>query len=133
VIDAIWSAEIITIDGREAMISSLVDITERNKTEQALKEAERRFRDLFNLSSDGLLGALIDDHKLSTTNSKMCEMLGYTREELLEKHIEDIHPEERLLYVFECFDKLRRKEICFARDIPLKKRKGDVVYTDVGA
>ena len=60
------------------------DITERKLVEKTLKEAEIKFRTIFNFASDGFLGAWVDSHKLSTANSKICEMLGYTEEELMD-------------------------------------------------
>jgi PAS domain S-box-containing protein len=109
------------------------DITERKLAEKELKEAEIKFRTIFNFASDGFLGAWVDSHKLSTANSKICEMLGYTEEELLTMTTNDVHPKESLPYVLDQFEKLARKEIKIAHNIPLLKKDGTVFFTDVSA
>ncbi|NLA75403.1 MAG: PAS domain S-box protein, partial [Deltaproteobacteria bacterium] len=64
-----------------------------NRVEQRtkeLKKSEKRFRDLFEHSLDAIIihenGTVIDG------NMSMCEMLGYTREELLGMQVIDLHP-----------------------------------------
>ncbi|HEY9283785.1 MAG TPA: PAS domain S-box protein [Pyrinomonadaceae bacterium] len=71
------------------------DITERKRQEQALRESENKYRLLMEQASDGIhtydmQGNFID------TNSKLCEMLGYTREELLRLNVKDLVPVEDL-------------------------------------
>lgn len=41
---ALWSAEVISLQGREVMLSLLFDYTGRKRTEEALRESESRYR-----------------------------------------------------------------------------------------
>jgi PAS domain S-box-containing protein len=60
----------------------LLDTTERKRAEEAVKENEKRFRQLFDQSVDALIihdasGNIVD------CNAEACRALGYSREELL--------------------------------------------------
>ena len=66
-------------------------VVQRHRGEEALRESEKRYRTILNQAADGILihdkiGQIID------VNRKSCQSLGYTREELLSKNIEDIDP-----------------------------------------
>ena len=87
-------------------LSSARDITERKLAEESLKEAELKFRTIFNFASDGILLAYPDDRKFIAANKIMCEMLGYTEEELLRLGVPDIHEKESIPYVIDQFEKL---------------------------
>ncbi|MDO9034230.1 MAG: PAS domain S-box protein [Methanoregula sp.] len=66
----------------------LTDITERKTAEEALKESEQKFREIFNNINDAIeLHEVSDDGlpgKYLEVNEVTCRMLGYTREELLQ-------------------------------------------------
>ncbi|MCC7452238.1 MAG: PAS domain S-box protein [Anaerolineae bacterium] len=68
----------------DQVVCILRDITRRKQAEQALRESEERFRSYFELP---LIGVMISapDKAFLQVNAKLCEMLGYTRDELLQK------------------------------------------------
>jgi PAS domain S-box-containing protein len=59
------------------------DITQRKKTEEALRESEQRFRSYFELGLAGTAISAPDQHFLAV-NDKFCEIFGYQRRELLQ-------------------------------------------------
>lgn len=70
-------------------ISTQHDITERKKTDKALRESEERFRTLINGSNDMIAINLVDENgpvKILEVNDGMVHMLGYSKEELVGKH-----------------------------------------------
>lgn len=86
---ALMSARVTRIQGLPAIISITRDIAERKRTEEALRESEERYRLLFEQANDAILisdemDAIID------ANQRACDLLGYTRAELLSLHIPDI-------------------------------------------
>jgi PAS domain S-box-containing protein len=70
------------------------DITEQKQAEQELREREERFRATFEQAAVGMAHTALDGRWLRV-NQKLCDILGYTREELLEKTFEEItHPDD---------------------------------------
>ncbi|MBE9044201.1 EAL domain-containing protein [Pleurocapsales cyanobacterium LEGE 10410] len=70
------------------------DITDRKKTEVALKESEEQFRLTFEMS---LIGIVISNlkGKFKQVNQAFCDILGYTKAELSELSFAEIsHPED---------------------------------------
>jgi len=64
----------------------LTDITERKKADEALKESELRFRTMVEMAPDAIFivnktGAFIE------VNAVACKQIGYTREQLLSRHV----------------------------------------------
>jgi PAS domain S-box-containing protein len=61
----LYSAQIITINNEECLMSSINDISERKKAEEELKESEAKFRSLFARMSEGfaLHEILYDAHR----------------------------------------------------------------------
>jgi len=70
------------------------NITERKKAEESLKEHERRYRMLFQGTTDEILVFQVDDNMeplpFLEVNDIACEILGYSREELLQKTVYDV-------------------------------------------
>jgi PAS domain S-box-containing protein len=68
-----------------------VDITERKRAEEGLRESEKRFMDVFYSSDDAIL--LIGDNKFVDCNQATARMLGYpAREEFLQTHPSELSP-----------------------------------------
>jgi PAS domain S-box-containing protein len=94
-----WSYSGTTVfdkNGRPKLaIVSIQDITQRKQTEQALRESEQEFRAFFDNSAVG--NAQVDmEGRFIRVNDRMCEITGFTREELLKMSPVDItHPEDR--------------------------------------
>src|SRR5262245_40371838 len=61
--------------------------------EAALRESEAKYRELIEQASDGIF---VNDQqgKILLVNSRYCEMLGYTSDELLQLNVADTYPDE---------------------------------------
>lgn len=117
-----------TVKGVFAIVT---DITERRKTEDALKESEERFRTIFDHAFDGILLAEPEEKQLVMGNRAICEMLGYSLKELETMKVHDIHPREHLAAVLDQFERMESGEVSIAYDIPLRKKNGGVLYADI--
>jgi PAS domain S-box-containing protein len=96
------------------------NITERKLSEERLRESESKYRLLMEQASDGIhtydtRGGIIE------TNSKFCEMLGYTREELVRLNVADLIPPQDLAAAPIRFDRLRAGETVLAERRLLRK------------
>ncbi len=70
------------------------DITEHKRAEQALRESEKRFRGTFENAAVGIANVDFEGRWLSV-NQRLCDIVGYTREELLQKTFQEItYPED---------------------------------------
>ena len=67
------------------------DITDKKEAEQKLKESENKYRTLFESSTDGIYSTDMEG-KFIEFNKAFLKMLGYSREELLNKKSRQITP-----------------------------------------
>jgi PAS domain S-box-containing protein len=87
------------VEGRTAELSRfnallLQEITERKRVEEALRESEERYRQLFNHAPAGIYEVNFDKQQWVTVNDVMCEYTGYTKEEFFSMSPYDILGEE---------------------------------------
>ncbi len=74
-------------DGR--LVTIVRDVTERRRAEDALRENESRFRAVIEQASEGI--TLTDpEWRFLDVNPRVCEMFGYSRDELLRMTVRDI-------------------------------------------
>jgi len=75
----------LTYAGRPAIQTVLHDITQRKRIEQALRESEERYRNLFENANDAI-ASFTRDGIIETVNTGAEVLLGWTREELIGQH-----------------------------------------------
>ena len=82
-------------DPAAGIVFTAIDITERKRAEEALRESEKRLRRFY---ESGLIGVIYwnMDGAIIDANDKFLEIVGYTREELAADQIDWLHmtPEE---------------------------------------
>ena len=75
---------------KRAAQKTRLEMAERVKIEQALRNSEQRFRAIFNSVNDAIFVQEISDGRILEVNQKMCEMYGYIVEEARQLTIEDL-------------------------------------------
>jgi len=126
----IWvkRTESITRDGAGKplyCIRVVEDITDR-------KEAAERYRATFDSAPVGIMHTAIDDDRILSANSRLCEMLGYTQGELCRVRTDDLIPPDyvntdRLKYR----EKMLRGELdSFSSERKLIRKDGEVIWVN---
>jgi PAS domain S-box-containing protein len=106
---------------------------ERQRLYEDMARSEKRFKSIFNSSRDGILLADAATRRFQLANDSICQMLGYTREEIQGLEVAQIHSAKDLPAVIEAFEKQRRREIDVAPDIPVQRKDGSVFYADINS
>ncbi len=100
----------------------------------ALKESEKRYRDLFNGAVVGILMSEIVTKRFKYANPAICRMLGYPEAVLTSMSVKDIHPEKALPRILADFEEQTRGSgKTMSSDIPCKRSDGSVIFVDIKA
>jgi PAS domain S-box-containing protein len=84
----------ISFEGQPAILGFIRDISQRIEAELALRESEERFGNAFTYSPHGMGIVALDGHWLRA-NKSLCEMLGYSDEELQALTVQEVtHPDD---------------------------------------
>jgi PAS domain S-box-containing protein len=121
----------IELDGRRVLFSIIHDITDRVRAERQLVESEANYRRALEHASDAIV---VSDRQgvILEVNARTEEILGYAREAIVGKRLEDfVAPEERER------KPLRLRELVEGRSLlaerRLQRRSGSVVEVEISA
>jgi two-component system, cell cycle sensor histidine kinase and response regulator CckA len=99
--DGLSSIDLIELDGEICMLSMLIDITERKRTEAALRESEEQYRLIAEHSRD-LIVLLDRGGRVLYASPSHQHVLGYAPVELIGRSaIDVVHPDDRALVLRE--------------------------------
>ena len=116
-------------DGRDVRFEFALDITERKRAEEALRESEEKYRLIVETAQEGIWA--IDAEAVTTfVNPRMAEMLGYTVEEMLGKSLYRFMDEEERPRAGEYFER-RRGGISETHDFVFRGRDGERVFANL--
>ncbi|NMG11141.1 PAS domain S-box protein [Brasilonema sp. UFV-L1] len=92
--DALLTTQVKIEEARQSAATLQRELIERQRTEIELREQEQLFRSTFNQAAVGIAHVSPNGHWLRV-NQKLCEIVGYTREELLQRTFQEItYPED---------------------------------------
>jgi PAS domain S-box-containing protein len=119
-------------DGHNVMILiAIEDITERSQMANSLAASEVRFRRLFESAKDGILILNAETGAIDDANPFLLDLLGYTRLEVLGKHLWEIGLFGDIEASRMSFRELQEKGYVRYENLPLETKDGQHVDVEV--
>lgn len=116
-----------------AAVASFTDITKRKRIEEELRESEERFRATFEQAAVGINHASLDG-RFMRVNQKFCDIIGYSREELLQRTFQDItHPEDLAVDVEKVRSLLAGEKDTYSREKRFIRKDGQSIWVQITA
>ncbi len=110
----------------------LIEISQRKRVEEALRQSEERYRRLVEESFDGIF--IHKDGKIEFANSRLHEMLGYEVGELEGAiHLVIYPPDERQRIHERCLSRMRGEPVPFQYEVRLQRNDGSIFDTELTA
>jgi PAS domain S-box-containing protein len=115
------------------MLGTATDVTDKKIVEQKLKQAEAKYRVLFESPIIGVVSADLDT--ITDANDAYCDMIGYSREELLSGQVrwQDITPQEYLARDFAALQDLLSTGVATPFEKEYVRKDGKHVRVIIGA
>lgn len=111
-------------NGRNVRLGTIRDVTEQKKSEIALKESERNFREFFD-NSIILQFVFLENGKILKANKHACGLLGYSLEEIQQKTIFDLVSRNKEQIEDEVGEIIKgNKSVC---NVPFVKKNGNIL------
>jgi len=112
-------------------LTILIDISERKQSEKELKDSEIRFRSTFDQAAVGIAHVGFDGHWI-LVNQKLCDILGYTHEELLQRSFQDISfPEDVPSSVVAINNMLSGKMVTYKTEKRYVRKDGCIIWVNL--
>ena len=128
------SISLFMMSGKPVMFVLVWDITERKKAENKLRESEKKYRGLFEYTTDGTIvldarGDILD------VNTKICEMLDLTKDSLIGKNLfgMDILTATSLPVVVNQFEQLLSEKTAKSFTTEIINKQGTVLNVEISS
>ena len=110
--------------------AAITDITDRKMAEEALRESEEKYRDLFNKAPNVYFSISAIDGSILNCNDKAMQLLGYDHETLLGMKILDLYENtsEGLPKATEIFNRFKKGESIRDVELLMKHKDGHPIW-----
>ncbi len=123
-VSSLISATTILFGDEPHIYFTIRDISTRSSDHEALVISEANYRRLFEAAKDGILILDAESGKVMSVNPFLTELLGYSKEQILEKSIWELGLFKDILANREKFLELQSKEYVRYEDLPLQTADG---------
>ena len=107
-----------------------IPLSDQTGVEQSLKNSELRYRRLFEAAQDGILILNAETGSISDVNPYLIDMLGYSREEFVEKKLWEVGAFKDIEASRNSFLALQKNEYISYENLPLKTKDGRLVQVE---
>lgn len=114
----------------ELILLAMEDVTERRRVERGVQVSETRYRRLFETAQDGILILDASTRRITDANPFLMAILGYSREELLDKELWEIGLFRDIEANQAAFRELQNMGYIRYEDLPLATRNGRQVEVE---
>jgi diguanylate cyclase (GGDEF)-like protein/PAS domain S-box-containing protein len=109
------------------LLGTVQDITERRRTDAALRESESKLRMLFTSMNEGL--TQVDNNEvMELVNDRLCELTGYSREELVGKTTFDVFFDDEGRRIVARENEQRHKGVSGQYEARIRKKSGEMMW-----
>jgi PAS domain S-box-containing protein len=133
-------ADPLFVDGQcERVRGTIRDITDRKERERNLAQTKKWYQTLLDAAPDAVFVAAADSGEIREANQAAARLLGRPREELIGRHMSDIHPPDEAEAFAELFDHHVADGECSAEtlgdqvDIYVVDASGDRIPVEINA
>ena len=111
------------------MLGCHIDITDRKRAEEAVRESERRFRQIVDTAEEGIW-TIDTQERINFVNPKMAWMLGYAVEEILGRGLYDFMDDEARAEAIE-YVRRRKEGVTEQFDFRMRRKDGSALWMRV--
>jgi two-component system, cell cycle sensor histidine kinase and response regulator CckA len=108
----------------------IIDVSAKKDAQKALRKSEEKYRLVVENANEAITVA--QDGKLKFFNSRMIEMVGYSREEISSMQFNSfIHPEDRKMVDERHQRRLEGENIVNNYEFRVNKKNGDIIWVEI--
>ncbi|MGE5454803.1 MAG: PAS domain S-box protein [Methylocystaceae bacterium] len=125
---SLLSAQIYMVDDLPCVLSTVIDITERKLTEQALAESEARFHSAFHFSPTMMIITRADTGKIIDANTAWLQTMGYNVVDVIGRNVGELNTwvDDDRHHIVRCIEETGRLD---ATEVRVRTANGQILYT----
>ena len=122
----------IEYQGRPAVQAACVDITERKKAQEALRESEEKYRSIFNTAA-GLITTMDRNGIILDCNARIKELLGYEKDEVAGQSIAKIIHPDYIEKARACLNKILVDGFAHHKEFKMARKDNEIIDVEINA